>query len=127
MRRLSSTETIGCVRRRSERTAAHVRAGMKRGVTSLATIASTAPFVGFYGTVRGIEDSFPSCGCDRATLLAAIAERLSFALAPAAMGLLVAIPALWCYRYLCSEIEGFDIEMQNASLRLVNYLVAPGR
>ena len=96
---------------------------MKRGVDSLATIVSIAPFLGVFGTVLGVVNSFPGGSWEKTAMMAAIAERLSQSLVPIALSLLVAIPAQCCYRYLSSQIETFDMEMQNASLDLVNQLV----
>ncbi len=120
---LSGPEVIEAVKRGSRRSATVVHREMKRGLNSLATIASTAPFVGISGTVSGIVNSFPGCGADRSTCMAAVFERLSGSLVPTALGLLVAIPALWCYKYLSSQMEVFDREMENASVESVNHLV----
>jgi biopolymer transport protein ExbB/TolQ len=118
---LSDAAMIKAVERGSGRSAAVVHGEMKRGLNSLATIASTAPWVGLFGTILGIANSFPGCSGERSTCMAAIAERLSESFVPTALGLLVAIPALWCYKYLRTELGAFDIEMENVSVGLVNY------
>jgi biopolymer transport protein ExbB/TolQ len=79
--------------------------------------------VGLFGTVLGIVNSFVGCGAAKSTCMAAVFERLSESLVPTALGLLVAIPTLWCYKYLSSEVEAFDLEMENASVELLNYLI----
>jgi|SRR5260370_41264014 biopolymer transport protein ExbB/TolQ len=95
---------------------------MKRGVNSLATIASVAPLLGLFITVEGIVFSFVSCDGEKSTCLAAVVDRLSNAIARTALGLLVGIPSLWCYRYLRSQLEDLDVEMRNAALELANVL-----
>jgi biopolymer transport protein ExbB/TolQ len=57
--------------------------------------------------------------------MAAMVERLSGAIWPAALGLGVALVALWLYRYLLAELGRFDSEMENAALCLINHLTRP--
>jgi biopolymer transport protein ExbB/biopolymer transport protein TolQ len=92
---------------------------MKRGLWSLATIASTAPWVGFVGTLLGIVNSFPGMGIDKRTALAIVSGRLSESLVPTAFGVMV---ALWCYKYLLSKVEAFDSDMESVSIQLINQL-----
>lgn len=117
-----STIIIAAVQRRTRQRAAVVHRELRRGLTSLATIISLAPFLGLLGTVVGIIESFVGCGGERWTCFAAFVERLSHAIYPAAFGLLIAVPGLWAYRYFQSEVEAFDIEMANATLDLINCL-----
>jgi signal peptidase I len=116
-------ETIGAVRRASAHAAARAHEEMRRGVASLAGIATAAPLIGFFGTVLGIVGSFRSYGSSRSTILADVTSRLSESLAPAILGLAVAIVSFWSYRYLSAQMEAFDREMENASVDLVNRLV----
>jgi biopolymer transport protein ExbB/TolQ len=97
-----------------ERAAVSVHMQMGRGLTSLATIASLAPFVGLFGTVLGIMNSFRAIGQTNSHLLGfgAVAHGISESLATTALGLLVAVPAVWFYHYLRCELEGFDAEME---------------
>jgi len=95
---------------------------MQRGLRSLASVASTAPWVGLFGTVLGIHNSFGGFNGSKESLMAAIFEGLSQALVPAALGLIVALVAMWCYKYLLTEVEAFDSDMENASLQLINQL-----
>jgi signal peptidase I len=96
---------------------------MSRGVQSLALISATAALIGFLSTVLGIMNSFQSMGASKTTAMAATADRLSQAMTPGLLGLLVAILALWFHRYLNNDLEAFDLEMKNASVDLVNRLV----
>lgn len=95
---------------------------MKRGVSSLASIAATAPFVGFFGTVLGVFGSFRGLANERASFMRILAKYLSEALAPTALGLFVGVLAFCLYRYLSTRLENFDIEMRNASLELMDGL-----
>jgi biopolymer transport protein TolQ len=121
---VTNSLVMEAVRRHSGRAAAIVHRKMQRGLTSLATIASTAPLIAMFGTIVGIVNSFLGINGDRASAMAAIAERLSWAFAPAALSLFVAIPALWFYRYLNSRIASFNVEMKTASVELVTRLAS---
>src|SRR5207248_3859663 len=87
-------ETIEASKRALERTEAIVHAELKRGLGGLATIGSTAPFVGLFGTVMGILHAFQGISEQKATGLAAVAGGIAEALVTTAFGLLVAIPAV---------------------------------
>jgi len=88
----------------------------------LATIASTAPWIGVFGTLLGINNSFQGLGTSYAVAFGAVTKRLSESLAPTALGLIVALAALYFYKYLLAELEAFDQKMESASLQLVNDL-----
>jgi biopolymer transport protein ExbB/biopolymer transport protein TolQ len=96
---------------------------MKRGVSTLATIASSAPFVGLLGTVVGIINAFQGISTEKSTGLGAVAGGISEALVATAVGLLVAIPAVWMYNYFSNRVEAFDVEMGNSSSELVDYFI----
>jgi biopolymer transport protein TolQ len=114
--------SLGAAKRASARSAAIVRGEMKRGLNSLATVASIAPWLGLFGTVLGIGNSFPGFDGSKESILAVIFERLSGAFVPCALGLMVAVVTMWFCKYLLSELESFDTEMGNASLQLINTL-----
>jgi len=118
-----SGETIEASKRALERAAAIVHAELKRGVSSLATIGSTAPFVGLFGTVLGIIHAFQGISSAKSTGLAAVAGGISEALVTTAFGLFVAIPAVWIYNYFTTKIESFDVEMDNSSSELIDYFI----
>jgi biopolymer transport protein TolQ len=122
MSSVSDAELIEAVKRACARSAAVVHEEMKQGLNSLATIASTASWVGLFGTLLGMADSFKGVGAEKSAIMAAITQSLSESLMPAAMGLLVAISASWFYKYLSGEMESFDLEMENASLELISHL-----
>ena len=116
-------ETIEASKRALERTEAIVHAELKRGLGGLATIGSTAPFVGLFGTVVGILNAFKGIETSKATGLSAVAGGIAEALVTTAFGLLVAVPAVWAYNYFTNKVEAFDVEMDNSSMELINYFI----
>ncbi len=118
-----SGEEIEASKRALERASAIVHAELKRGVPALATVGSTAPFVGLFGTVLGIIHAFQGISAEHTTGLGAVAGGISEALVTTAIGLLVAIPAVWLYNYFTSKLEAFDVEMDNSSSELVDYFL----
>ena len=93
-------------------------------MNSLASIAATAPFVGLFGTVLGIFNSFRGFGTEKSTIMPRIARFLSEAMVPTALGLFVALLAFCFYKYLSARLEDFDIEIGNASLELIDELAS---
>jgi len=118
-----SGEEIEASKRALERAEAIVHAELKRGISSLATIGSTGPFVGLFGTVVGIINAFKGISTEKSTGLGAVAGGISEALVTTAVGLFVAIPAVWMYNYFTSRIEAFDVEMGNSSSELIDYFL----
>jgi biopolymer transport protein ExbB/biopolymer transport protein TolQ len=116
-------EEIEASKRALERAQAIVHAELKRGLSGLATIGSTAPFVGLFGTVVGIINAFSGISQEKSTGLAAVAGGISEALVATAIGLFVAIPAVWMYNYFSTRVESFDIEMDNSSSELIDYFI----
>jgi len=118
-----SGEEIEASKRALERAEAIVHAELKRGVSTMATIGSTAPFVGLFGTVVGIINAFKGISQEKSTGLGAVAGGISEALVTTAVGLFVAIPAVWMYNYFSGRIEAFDVEMGNSSSELIDYFL----
>jgi biopolymer transport protein ExbB len=116
-------EEIEASKRALDRSAAIVHAELKRGVSTLATIGSTAPFVGLFGTVVGIINAFKGISTEKSTGLGAVAGGISEALVTTAIGLFVALPAVWAYNYFSGRIEAFDVEMGNSSSELIDYFL----
>ncbi len=116
-------EQIEASKRALERAEAIVHAELKRGLGGLATIGSTAPFVGLLGTVIGILNAFRKMSQSKATGLAAVAGGISEALVTTALGLFVAIPAVMMFNYFTGKVEAFDVEMDNSSSELVDYFL----
>jgi len=118
-----SGEDIEASKRALERAEAIVHAELKKGVSGLATIGSTGPFVGLFGTVVGIINAFKGISQEKSTGLGAVAGGISEALVTTAVGLFVALPAVWMYNYFSGRIEAFDTEMGNSSSELVDYFI----
>jgi biopolymer transport protein ExbB/biopolymer transport protein TolQ len=118
-----SGEEIDASKRALDRAEAIVRAELKRGVSGLATIGSTAPFVGLFGTVVGIINAFKGISTEKSTGLGAVAGGISEALVTTAIGLFVAIPAVVVFNYFTNKIEAFDVEMGNSSSELIDYFL----
>jgi biopolymer transport protein ExbB len=116
-------EEIEASKRALERAEAIVHAELKRGLGGLATIGSTAPFVGLLGTVAGILNAFIGISNQHATGLAAVAGGIAEALVTTAIGLFVAIPAVWMFNYFTNKVEAFDVEMDNSSSELIDYFL----
>jgi biopolymer transport protein ExbB len=116
-------ETIEASKRALERAAAIVHAELKRGVSGLATIGSTAPFVGLFGTVVGIIHAFQAIAAQKSAGIGAVSAGIAEALVTTAIGLFVAVPAVWVYNYFTSKIEAFDVEMDNSSSELIDYFI----
>jgi biopolymer transport protein TolQ len=81
---------------------------LERHLPSLATIGSTAPFVGLFGTVWGIMTSFQSIAVTKNTTLAVVAPGIAEALFATALGLLAAIPAVIAYNKLSGEVDRYS-------------------
>lgn len=118
-----SGETIESSQRALERAQAITHAELKRGLSGLATIGSTAPFVGLFGTVVGIINAFQGISQEKSTGLGAVAGGISEALVATAIGLFVALPAVWMFNYFNSQVESFDVEMDNSSSELIDYFL----
>jgi biopolymer transport protein ExbB len=119
-------DKIEASRRALDRASAIVHAELERGLSGLATVGSTAPFVGLLGTVIGIIDAFREIQGQNGTGISAVAGGISEALVTTALGLTVAIPAVMMFNYFTSKIKAFDVEMDNSSSELVDYFLKRG-
>jgi biopolymer transport protein ExbB/biopolymer transport protein TolQ len=116
-------DIIEASNRALERAQAIVRSELDRGVSGLATIGSSAPFVGLFGTVVGIINAFKGISTEKSTGLGAVAGGISEALVATAIGLFVAIPAVWMFNYFNERLKAFDVEMSNSSSELIDYFL----
>jgi biopolymer transport protein ExbB len=110
-------------KRAIERETLMTTAEMKKGLGNLATISTTAPFVGLFGTVVGIINAFRGMALSGSGGLGAVSAGIAEALATTALGLFVAIPAVWMYNYFLNKIERFQVEMSNSSSQLIDYFI----
>jgi biopolymer transport protein ExbB/TolQ len=120
---LSREDLVDTVRRAIQRASALTANDLTKGVAALATIGATAPFVGLLGTVVGIITAFQGIAATGSGGLGAVSVGIAEALVETALGLLVAIPAVWFYNYLTGRIEYFNVEMDNSSSELVDYFI----
>lgn len=120
---LSREDLLDTVRRAIQRATALTANDLKKGVAGLATIGSTAPFVGLLGTVVGVINAFVGIAATGSGGIGAVSAGIAEALVETALGLFVAIPAVWFYNYLTSRIEYFNVEMDNSSSELVDYFI----
>ena len=95
---------------------------LKKGLGFLATIGSTAPFVGLFGTVAGIINAFRNIAATGSGGMSVVSGGMAEALVTTALGIFVAIPAVAAFNYFTGRIENFHIEMNRASTQLVNRL-----
>jgi len=116
-------EQLESSRRACERAEAIVNAELKRGLSGLATIGATAPFVGLFGTTVGIINAFQGMSSEKTAGLSAVAGGISEALITTAFGLFVAVPAVWAYNTFTNKVEAFGIEMTNSSSELLDYFM----
>ena len=82
-----------------------------------------APFVGLLATVLGIIRSFQGMAASGTGGLGAVSAGIAEALIGTALGLFVAIPAVWLYNYFLNKIERFNVEMSNSSSELLDYFI----
>jgi biopolymer transport protein TolQ len=95
---------------------------LERRLSFLATTANTAPFIGLFGTVWGIMDSFREIGLKGTTSLSVVAPGISEALIATAIGLATAIPAVLAYNYFLGRLKRILSKMENASMLIINII-----
>ena len=93
---------------------------LDKNYTFLATVGSTAPFIGLFGTVWGIMNSFQSIAISRNTSLAIVAPGIAEALFATALGLLAAIPAVVAYNKFSSDSKKYSQKLENFSKRFIS-------
>jgi biopolymer transport protein ExbB/biopolymer transport protein TolQ len=120
---LNRDDLVDTVRRAIQRATALTSNDLKKGIPALATIGSTAPFVGLLGTVVGVIAAFTGIAATGSGGLGAVSQGISEALIETALGLVVAIPAVWIYNYFTTRLEYFNVEMDNSSSELVDYFI----
>ena len=95
---------------------------IEKNYTFLATVGSTAPFIGLFGTVWGIMNSFQSIAISRNTSLAIVAPGIAEALFATALGLLAAIPAVIAYNKFNSDSRKYSQKLENFSKRFLTII-----
>jgi biopolymer transport protein TolQ len=95
---------------------------IEKGFTFLATVGSTAPFIGLFGTVWGIMNSFQSIAISRNTSLAIVAPGIAEALFATALGLLAAIPAVVAYNKFNTDSQKYSQKLENFSKKFLTII-----
>ena len=120
---MSKDDVIDSVRRSIQRATALTSTDLKKGMGILATIGSTAVFVGLLATTLGVINAFQGIAATGSGGLGAVSGGISEALVGTAIGLFVAIPAVWFYNHLTGRLEYYNVEMDNSSSELVDYFI----
>ena len=116
-------DLVASGQRAIERETLMTTAEFKKGLGNLATISTTAPFVGLFGTVAGIIHAFQGMAISGSGGLGAVSAGIAEALVTTAFGLFVAIPAVWLYNYFLNKVDRFQVEMSNSSSQLIDYFI----
>ncbi len=118
-----SADAVEASKRALQRATAIKLAEFRRGLSGLATIGSTSPFVGLFGTVFGIINAFQGMRSAESAGISAVAGGIAEALITTGVGIGVAIPAVWLFNYFTSKVENFVVEMDNSSAELVDFFL----
>jgi len=120
---LSLEEQINTAQRGCERASNIFSQEMKRGLNTLATVATSSPFIGLFGTIFGIINAFRGMAVTGSGGIGAVSQGIAEALITTAVGIGVAIIALWCYNFLSTRIEVYGSEMANTSSEIVDFFI----
>ncbi len=120
---LNLEEQIETAQRGCERAATIFTQELKRGLNTIATIATSSPFIGLFGTIAGIINAFRGMALTGSGGIGAVAGGIAEALITTAFGIGVAIIALWCYNFLVTKIDTYGAEMSNTSSQIVDFFV----
>ncbi len=124
--KLSMEEQLETASRGGERAKTLFNQELRRGLSILATIATSAPFIGLFGTIFGIINAFRGMQLTGSGGIGAVAGGISEALVTTAVGIGVAVLALWVFNTLNSRIEVFDAEMDNTQSQVVDFFLKTG-
>ena len=121
--RASQAEVVESAKRAIERATIKGIQEFKRGLNGLATIGSTGPFVGLFGTVFGIITAFQGMGVSGSGGIGAVAGGIAEALVTTGFGIIVAVVAVWFFNILLNKVDIFTGEMANASSELIDHFI----
>jgi len=124
--KLSMEEQLETASRGGERAKTLFNQELRRGLSILATIATSAPFIGLFGTIFGIINAFRGMQLTGSGGIGAVAGGISEALITTAVGIGVAVLALWVFNTLNSRIEVYDAEMENTASQVVDFFIKSG-
>jgi biopolymer transport protein ExbB/TolQ len=120
-------DVIAAVNRAVDRSALRTVNDLRRGLGALATIGSTAPFVGLLGTVVGIVSAFQAMAATGSGGLATVSDGIAEALVTTAFGLVVAIPAVMMFNYLTGRVEDMQVDITDSATELVDFFLKEER
>lgn len=120
---IGAFDVVAAVNRAIERSSTRAVADLRRGLGALATIGSTAPFVGLLGTVAGIITAFQAMAATGSGGLGSVSAGIAEALVTTAFGLLVAIPAVMTFNYLSHRVEDIQVDITDAASELVDFFI----
>jgi biopolymer transport protein ExbB/TolQ len=120
---LSIEEQIETAARGMDRASTIFTQELKRGLSTLATIATSSPFIGLFGTIGGIINAFRGMALTGSGGIGAVAGGIAEALITTAFGIGVAIIALWCFNFLNSKVEVYGAEMSNTSSEGIDFFI----
>ena len=118
----STHDIVEAANRAIEREALITAADFKKGVGVLATVATTSPFIGLFGTVFGIIHAFEGLGSGSGGI-ASVSAGIAEALVTTGIGIGIAIPAAWMYNHFSNKMERFGVEMSNSSSELLDFFI----
>jgi len=124
--KLSMEEQLETASRGGERAKTLFNQELRRGLSVLATIATSSPFIGLFGTIFGIINAFRGMQLTGSGGIGAVAGGIAEALVTTAVGIGVAVLALWVFSMLNSKIEIFDAEMDNTNSQVVDFFLKSG-
>ena len=126
-RDVGSFDIIAAVNRAVERSSLRTVNDLRRGLGALATVGSTAPFVGLLGTVAGIITAFQAMAATGSGGLGSVSAGIAEALVTTAFGLLVAIPAVMMFNYLTNRVEDMQVDITDSATELMDFFMKEGR
>ncbi len=120
-------DIVAAVNRTMDRSSLRTVNDLRRGLGGLATVGSTAPFVGLLGTVAGIITAFQAMAATGSGGLGSVSAGIAEALVTTAFGLLVAIPAVMMFNYLTNRVEEMQVDLTDSSNELLDFFMKEGR
>jgi biopolymer transport protein ExbB len=121
--RSAQPEVVESAKRAIERATIKGVQEFKRGLNGLATIGSTGPFIGLFGTVFGIITAFQGMKVSGSGGIGAVAGGIAEALITTGFGIIVAVVAVWFFNVLLNKVDVFTGEMANASSELIDHFI----
>lgn len=120
---LNIEEQISAASRGMDRSCTVFTQELKKGLSLVATIATSSPFIGLFGTIAGIINAFRGMALTGSGGIGAVAGGIAEALITTAFGIGVAIIALWCYNILNSKVEVYQAEMANTKSEIIDFFI----